>query len=140
MLVVSLIARSLISIFAGFALGFVGWLATWLAMPLLSLGGLTLPIVGSLILGLTTSITAAAVFSDSVPAHRQKLIFAVCVIGTATIACAVTFTINISASHYIYLTRGVVFPMINFGTFTATFTAAAIYLYLELFSARRQQG
>ncbi len=133
MLVVSLVARTVISVLGGFVFGFVGWLIAWLLIPYLEFTGLALPITGSITLGLATSVTAASVFWDAYrpPAHR--VIFAASVIGAATAACLITFLITISNPKYTYLTRGVIFPMINLGTFTATFVAAGFYLYREIF-------
>ncbi len=133
MLIVSLVARTVISILAGFVFGFVGWLIAWLLIPYLEFTGLALPITGSIALGLATSVTAAAVFWDTYRSPKHKMIFAASVVGAATAACLITFLITINNPKYTYLTRGVIFPMINFGTFTATFVAAGFYLYREIF-------
>ena len=133
MLVVSLVARAVISVLAGFVFGFVGWLIAWLLIPYMEFTGLALPITGSIMLGLATSVTATLVFWDAYHSPGRKVIFAASVIGSATIACVITFLITIGNPKYTYLTRGVIFPMINFGTFTATFVAAGFYLYREVF-------
>ena len=140
MLLVSLIARGTISVLAGLVLGFVGWLAAWLLIPFFEFTGLALPIVSSLVLGVATSLTAAVVFVDIAESRRLRIAFVACVMTAAVVSCAITFTISINASHYTYLTRGIVFPMINVGTFTATFVAAAFYLYGALFGSGHRSG
>ena len=132
MLLVSLVARTVIALFAGFALGFAGWLLAWLLIPLFGFTALALPAVSSVVLGGTTSIAAAFVFVDPDRSRSRKLAAIATVVCAAIAACAITFSISVNASHFTYLTRGIVFPMINAGTFAATFTAAVLYLYGEL--------
>ena len=135
MLVVSLAARTVISVLAGYVFGFVGWLAAWLFMPFLEFTGVALPATGSVVLGLATSITATLMFWDAYHTPWRKLVFAVSVIGSATAACVITFLVATNNPNYTYLTRGVIFPMINFGTFAATVVAVGFYLYREVFQA-----
>lgn len=130
-LIVSFVARTVISILGGFVFGFVGWLIAWLLMPYLEFTGLALPIAGTVVLGLATSVTAAAVFWDAYGSPARKTAYVASVIGATMAACAITLTIGMSSPKYIYITRGVIFPMINIGTFTATLIAAGYYLHRQ---------
>ena len=128
-MIVSLVARIVISILGGFVFGFVGWLIAWLMMPYFEFTGVALPLSGTVILGLATSATAASIFWDSDGSPARKVVFLVSVIGAAMAACVITFLITTSSSKYIYVTRGVIFPMINIGTFTSTLIAVGYYLH-----------
>ena len=130
-MIVSLVARIVISILGGFAFGFVGWLIAWLLLPYLEFTGLALPLAGTIVLGIATSVTAAAVFWDAYGSPTRKTAYVVSVIGVAMAACTITFAITMSSPKYIYITRGVIFPMINIGTFTSTLIAAGYYLHRQ---------
>ncbi len=130
-MIVSLVARTVISILGGLVFGFVGWLIAWLLMPYLEFTGLALPIASTVFLGIATSVTATAVFWDAYDSPARKTAYAASVIGATMVACIITFTITMSSPKYIYITRGVIFPMINIGTFTATLIAAGYYLHRQ---------
>ena len=128
-MIVSLVARIVISILGGFVFGFVGWLIAWLMMPYFEFTGVALPLGGTVILGLATSATAASIFWDAYGSPARKVVFLALVIGGAILACVITFLITTNSSKYIYVTRGVIFPMINIGTFTSTLIAASYHLH-----------
>ena len=130
-MIVSLVARIVISILGGFVFGFVGWLIAWLLMPYLEFTDMALPLAGTVVLGIATSVTAAAVFWDAYGSPARKTVYVASVIGGTMAACMITFTIAMSSPKYIYITRGVIFPMINIGTFTATLIAAGYYLHRQ---------
>ena len=132
-LVVSFIARAVIAVLGGFAFGFVGWLIAWLLMPYLDFTGLALPLAATIGLGLFTSATAVSVFWDAYGSPARKSAYVVSVVGATMAACAITLAIAMSNPKYIYITRGVIFPMINVGTFTATLVAAGFYLQKAIF-------
>lgn len=130
-LIVSLVARIVISILGGFVFGFVGWLIAWLLMPYFEFTGLALPLAGTIFLGIATSATAASIFWDSYGSPGRKSAYVASVIGATMVACAITLAITMSSPKYIYITRGVIFPMINIGTFTATVVGAGYYLHRQ---------
>ena len=132
-LVVSLVARTVISLIGGFAFGFVGWLVAWLAIPFFQFTHLAMPVVGSATLGFFTSAAAAFIFRETRRSWAFRTAFPTFVIGVSIAACAVTYSVASDNPGYTYLTRGVVFPMINVGAFTATVAGAAGYLWQELF-------
>lgn len=132
MVIVSFVTRTVIALFAGFALGFAGWLLAWLLIPLFGFTSLALPAVSSVVLGATTSVAAAFVFTDPDRSRSRNLAMFAAVVCVAIVACVITFAVSVNASNFTYLTRGIVFPMINAGTFAATFTAGGLYLYGEL--------
>ena len=136
-LVVSLVARTVISLIGGFAFGFVGWLIAWLTIPFFQFTHLAMPVVGSAMLGLTTGVSSAFIFRETGCSWAFRAGFPVFVIGVSIAACAVTYSVSSDNPGYTYLTRGVVFPMINAGAFTATVVGAAGYLWQELFLESR---
>lgn len=132
-MIVSFISRTVIAILGGFVFGFVGWLIAWLLIPYLEFTGLALPIGSSVFLGLSTSIPATSIFWDAHRSPGVRMIYVVSVVGSAMLACIVTFVITMNNPKYTYLTRGVIFPMINIGTFISTLIAAGFYLQKGLF-------
>ena len=134
-LIVSLVSRIVISVLGGFVFGFVGWLIAWLLMPYLEFTGVALPLTGTAVVGLATSATAACIFWDAYGSPARKTIFLASVIGVAVTGCVITFLITTNSPKYIYVTRGVIFPMINIGTFTSTLIGAGYYLHRQLFEA-----
>ena len=131
-MVVSLVSRIVISVLGGFIFGFVGWLIAWLIMPYFEFTGIALPLAGTTVLGLATSVTAASIFWDAYGSPARKTVYLASVIGAAVVACAITFLIATNNSRYIYITRGAVFPMINVGTLVSTLIAAGYYLHGQL--------
>lgn len=130
-LIVSLVTRTVISILGGFVFGFVGWLIAWLFMPYLEFTGLALPIGATVGLGFATSATAISVFWDTYGSPARKSAYAVSVIGATMAACMITLAITMNSPKFIYITRGVIFPMINIGAVTATLVAAGYYLHRQ---------
>ena len=131
-MIVSLVSRIVISVLGGFAFGFVGWLIAWLIMPYIEFTGIALPLAGATVLGLATSAAAAAIFWDAYASPARKTAYLASVIGATMAACAITFLIATNDTRYIYITRGVVFPMINVGTLVATVIAAGYYIHAQL--------
>ena len=73
--VVSLVARTIIALFAGFVFGLVGWLVAWLLIPFLNFAGFALPVVSSPVLGNSTSVGAASIFSDPRNSGKVNTLF-----------------------------------------------------------------